>query len=70
MLVGISKYKKPELSLQFAHEDANLFDQLLESPLGGLLPPDQILLLRNEQATTAAVRNGFQDFLKRRAGKE
>ncbi len=69
MLVGISQYKKAELSLQFAHEDANLFDQLLESPLGGGLPPDQILLLRNEQATTAAVRNGFQDFLKRRAGK-
>ena len=69
LLVGISKYKKPELSLQFAHEDANLFDKLLESPLGGGLPPDQILLLMNEQATTAAVRNGFQDFLKRRAGK-
>ncbi len=69
MLVGISKYKKPELSLQFAHQDANLFDKLLESPLGGALPSDQILLLENEQATTAAVRNGFQDFLKRRAGK-
>lgn len=69
LLVGISKYKKPELSLQFAHEDANLFDKLLESPLGGALPADQILLLENEQATTAAVRNGFQDFLKRRAGK-
>ncbi|HEY1756515.1 MAG TPA: tetratricopeptide repeat protein [Bryobacteraceae bacterium] len=70
LLVGISKYKKPELSLQFAHEDANLFDKLLESPLGGGLPPDQIQLLVNEQATTAAVRNGFQDFLKRRAGKD
>ncbi len=69
LLIGVSKYKKPELSLQFAHEDANLFDKLLESPLGGGLPPDQIQLLVNEQATTAAVRNGFQDFLKRRAGK-
>lgn len=69
LLVGISKYKKPELSLQFAHEDATLFDKLLESPLGGGLPPDQIQLLLNDQATTAAVRNGFQDFLKRRAGK-
>lgn len=69
LLVGISKYKKSELALQFAHEDANLFDKLLESPLGGGLPPDQILLLKNEDATTAAVRNGFQDFLKRRAGK-
>jgi protein O-mannosyl-transferase len=70
LLVGISKYKKPELSLQFAHEDASLFDKVLESPLGGGLPPDQIQLLINDQATTAAVRNGFQDFLKRRAGKD
>ena len=69
LLVGISKYKKPDLSLQFAHEDAHLFDQLLESPLGGSLPSDQVMLLMNDQATTAAVRNGFQDFLKRRAGK-
>ena len=28
-----------------------------------------MLLLTDEKATTAAVRNGFQDFLKRRAGK-
>ena len=28
-----------------------------------------VLLLTDEKATTAAVRNGFQDFLKRRAGK-
>src|SRR5262249_7948480 len=69
LLVGISQYKKPELSLQFAHEDAALFDKLLESPLGGGLPWDQILLLKNQDATTAAVRNGFQDFLRRRAGK-
>ena len=30
---------------------------------------DNVLLLTDEKATTAAVRNGFQDFLKRRAGK-
>ena len=31
---------------------------------------DNVLLLTDEKATTAAVRNGFQDFLKRRAGQE
>src|ERR1700693_6144267 len=30
LLVGISKYQKPELSLQFAHADANVFGQLLQ----------------------------------------
>jgi len=69
LLVGISKYAKPELSLQFANADASVFDKLLESPRGGSVPSNNILLLTDEKATTAAVRNGFQDFLKRRAGK-
>jgi len=69
LLVGISKYGKPELSLQFANADASVFDKLLESPRGGSVPSSNILLLTDEKATTAAVRNGFQDFLKRRAGK-
>ena len=69
MLIGISKYAKPDLSLQFANADASVFSKLLESPLGGAVPIGNILLLTDEKATTAAVRNGFQDFLKRRAGK-
>jgi protein O-mannosyl-transferase len=69
LLVGVSKYKDKELSLQFADRDASVFDQLLQSPRGGGLPPDNVLLLTDEKATTAAVRNGFQDFLKRRATK-
>jgi tetratricopeptide (TPR) repeat protein len=69
LLVGISRYQKPELSLQFADADASVFGRLLESPRGGGLPPENVLLLTDEKATTAAVRNGFQDFLKRRASK-
>ena len=69
LLVGISKYAKPELSLQFANADASVFGKLLESPRGGGVPSSNVLLLTDEKATTAAVRNGFQDFLKRRASK-
>ena len=69
LLVGISKYKRPELSLQFADADASVFSQLLESQRGGGLAADHVMLLTDEKATTAAVRNGFQDFLKRRAAK-
>lgn len=69
LLVGISKYAKPELSLQYADADASVFSNLIESPLGGGVPANNVMLLTDEKATTAAVRNGFQDFLKRRAGK-
>jgi hypothetical protein len=69
LLVGISKYAKPELALQFADADASVFSKLMESPLGGAVPSGNVMLLTDEKATTAAVRNGFQDFLKRRAGK-
>ena len=69
LLVGISKYAKPELALQFADADASVFGKLLESPLGGSVPSGNVLLLTDQKATTAAVRNGFQDFLKRRASK-
>jgi tetratricopeptide (TPR) repeat protein len=69
LLVGVSRYKKPELSLQFANSDASVFGSLLASPRGGAVPPEQVMLLTDEKATTAAVRNGFQDFLRRRAGK-
>lgn len=69
LLIGISKYAKPELQLQFANADASVFSQLLESPRGGGLPPDNVMLLTDDKATTAAVRLGFQDFLKRRATK-
>jgi len=69
VLVGISKYAKPELDLQYPHADATTFASLLESPRGGGVPRENILLLTDKEATTAAVRNGFQDFLKRRATK-
>ena len=46
-----------------------MFSKLLESPLGGSVPSGNVLLPTDEKATTAAMRNGFQDFLKRRASK-
>jgi len=69
LLIGVSKFKNPELSLQFADADAADFSKLVLSPRGGGLPPDNVMLLTDEKATLAAVRLGFQDFLKRRAGK-
>jgi tetratricopeptide (TPR) repeat protein len=70
ILIGISKYKNPELALQFADKDATSFGDALTSPRGGAIRPENILVLTNEKATTAAIRNGFQSFLKQRAGKK
>ena len=69
LLIGISKYQKPELSLQFADRDASVFADFLKSPRAGGLAVNNVLLLTDDKATTAAVRLGFQDFLKRRATK-
>lgn len=69
LLVGISKYAKPELNLQFAHADAIDFSKLLQTPRVGRIASEDILLLTDSQATTAAIRNAFQDFLRSRVGK-
>ena len=69
LLIGISKFAKPELQLQFANADADLFSKLLESPRLGGIPAENVMLLTDSKATTAAVRLGFLDFLKRRATK-
>jgi tetratricopeptide (TPR) repeat protein len=72
LLVGVSQYQRlPQpLWLQYAHADATLFGQHLKSPRGGALPDTDLVVLTNEKATTAAIRNAFQTFLKGKAGKK
>ncbi len=71
-MIGVSKYEKlPQNQwLQFADADAKTFSQHLASARGGGIPDDQMVVLTNEEATTAAVRNAFQTFLRNRAGKK
>ena len=71
LMIGISQYQKlpKELWLQYADSDAKTFGQHLASLRGGGVPADQMDVLVNEQATTAAIRNAFQTFLRNRAGK-
>jgi tetratricopeptide (TPR) repeat protein len=72
LLVGVSQYQKlpQEQWLQYAHADATLFANHLKSPRGGGLGDDSLSLLVNEKATTAAIRNAFETFLKGKAGKK
>jgi len=70
LLVGISKYQRlSELQfLRYADQDALTFDQHLRSGRGGSVPAENVVLLVNEKATTAAIKNNINQFLKLRAG--
>ncbi len=72
LLVGISKYQiVPERQwLKYAHVDAEVFATHLRSPRGGSLAESDVVLLTDEKATTAAIRNAFETFLKARATKD
>ena len=72
LMIGVSQYQKlpKNLWLQYADADAKTFRQHLASVRGGGVPDDQMQVLTDETATTAAIRNGFQTFLRNRAGKK
>ncbi len=61
LIVGISEYPKlpKDLWLQYPKADAAALAKTLA------LPSDQLLLLTDGQATTAALRDAFKTFLKR-----
>jgi len=72
LLIGISDYPKesPFRSLQYAHADAEAFARFLRSPKGGSVPPEQIKLLTNAQATRDGIDSAVRNFVNRAAGKQ
>ena len=72
VLVGISKYQKlpQDLWLGFANADATTLYKHLLSPRGGGIPPENMHLLTDEKATTAAVRSALQTLELGGAGKD
>jgi tetratricopeptide (TPR) repeat protein len=59
IVVGISSYQNPVLSLQYADRDAKAFSDYLKTPAGGNVPASHILLLLNENATYPAIYNAL-----------
>ncbi|TNE69937.1 MAG: tetratricopeptide repeat protein [Bacteroidetes bacterium] len=56
VVVGISDYQDDNIpDLRFADRDATAFAAYLQSPAGGLLPPENVNLLTNKAATTGAI---------------
>lgn len=72
LVVGISSYAKlpPDLWLQYPEADAKSFSEYLASPRGGAVSATRLLLLTNKEATTAAIRQAFQTFLRTGPGKD
>lgn len=63
IVVGISSYQNPVLSLQYADRDAKEFARFLQSNEGGNMPASHIQLLINENATYPAIYNALDSLL-------
>ena len=67
VVVGISEYQHQAKGIprvRHAVGDARAFAAFLQSPQGGGFPAEHVLLLTNEQATSAALRRALFTFLK------
>ena len=47
LIIGISKYKWPSLTLNYAHRDAEALSEIIQSITGGAFDKDHIRLLVN-----------------------
>lgn len=71
LVIGISDYQNEQISLQYAHKDAEAFAQWLTTPAAGGLEADQIQLLLNEDATLGRIVGGLTWLVESsRAGDE
>ncbi|KAJ3541372.1 hypothetical protein NMY22_g3910 [Coprinellus aureogranulatus] len=67
LLIGINKYAKPDIcNLRSACIDADNMDEFLRNTLG--VPSQNIINLRDEQATRQGILDGFQELEKKSAG--
>jgi uncharacterized caspase-like protein len=60
VVVGISDYQDKDIpDLRFADKDAQAFAAYLQSPAGGTVPSENIIVLQNEKATTARIADAL-----------
>jgi|GEM_PF-4141799 len=66
VVVGISDYKDARIpDLKYADVDAQSFYDFITSPIGGNFTKENVLLLKNEQATLKNVKSAVTNFLKK-----
>src|SRR5262249_56686155 len=69
VIVGISDYQRFS-PVDYADNDATLFQSHLRSPRGGSAPENQIFTLTNKQATKAAVSSLLEQVFAKLAGPQ
>ncbi len=66
VVVGVSDYKDPKIpDLKYADADAQAFYDFITSPMGGSFAKENVMLLKNEQATLKNVKLAVTNFLKK-----
>src|SRR3989339_1751794 len=66
VVVGVSDYKDAGIpDLKYADADAQAFYDFLTSPIGGDFTKENVMLLKNEQATLKNVKLAITNFLKK-----
>lgn len=60
LVIGIANYENDKLNLNYSNRDAEAFADYLRSAAGGRIPEDNIRLLIDTNATTAAVYNSLR----------
>lgn len=60
LVVGIANYENDRLNLNYSNRDAEEFANYLRSAAGGTIPEDNIRLLTDTNATTAAIYNSLK----------
>ena len=59
VVIGIANYENENINLNYANRDAIEFANFLQSNSGGAVPAENIRLLTDTNATTAAIYNAF-----------
>lgn len=66
VIVGVSRYNDASITfLKYAHRDAEAYRNFLESPKGGNVPSENIILLTNERATRGAIIKGLREMFNK-----
>lgn len=64
VVIGVSHYRDHRISsLQFADKDAESVRDFLLDPNGGGVPPENLIFLKNQDASFARIRSALFDFL-------
>lgn len=67
VVIGISRYQRKEMHLDYADKDALLFYGFLKGSCGGRVSDDHVDLLLNRNASRANIIRAFNDKLRRAA---